>query len=439
MKMKLAMAAALVAGAASTAEAADLGRPAPAAVDYVKVCDAYGAGFFYIPGSDTCLKIGGYVRARFFAGDDNSKNFYGAPGVTFVPAPFGLGGGRGRDNFASQTEVSVTFDARTNTEFGLLRSFVDARWDVNTRTGTVSYVDKAYVQFGGLTAGYAQSFFDFFTGYSFGVREPHWSDHTTNLLAYTFAFGNGISASIAVEDPTVSGTTAAVRQVGPLFTGVAPYATASQVYATPVYGGLKSPDFVGNIRVDQAWGSAQIMGAAHENYDNTAGGYGSKWGWAVGAGVKVNLPMLGAGDQLALQGAYGEGSNFYISNALSYADYFAATNIIGGARSIAQTKAWQISGGWHHVFTRQFAFDIDASYLNVDAAGPNDFRSWRLASDLVWTPVTNLDIGVGLEYQSIDYTTATRNAYAASVGGPAGTALGNSNSWLGILHVKRSF
>ncbi|HZP74711.1 MAG TPA: porin, partial [Pseudolabrys sp.] len=33
-------------------------------VQYVKICSLYGAGFFYIPGSDTCLKIGGYVRTE---------------------------------------------------------------------------------------------------------------------------------------------------------------------------------------------------------------------------------------------------------------------------------------------------------------------------------------------------------------------------------------
>ena len=54
MKMLLGTAAGLM--VASGAYAADLpGEAAPAAVDYVKVCDAYGAGFFYIPGTETCL------------------------------------------------------------------------------------------------------------------------------------------------------------------------------------------------------------------------------------------------------------------------------------------------------------------------------------------------------------------------------------------------
>ena len=44
------------------AQAADLPVKAKA-VEYVKICSAYGAGFWYIPGTDTCIKIGGYLRA----------------------------------------------------------------------------------------------------------------------------------------------------------------------------------------------------------------------------------------------------------------------------------------------------------------------------------------------------------------------------------------
>lgn len=43
------------------AQAADLPVKAKP-VQYVKICSAYGDGFYYIPGTDTCLKLGGYVR-----------------------------------------------------------------------------------------------------------------------------------------------------------------------------------------------------------------------------------------------------------------------------------------------------------------------------------------------------------------------------------------
>src|SRR5436853_808182 len=50
-------AAFVVAGAAHAADLA-----VAESVEYVKVCDAYGAGYFYVPGSDVCLKIGGFVE-----------------------------------------------------------------------------------------------------------------------------------------------------------------------------------------------------------------------------------------------------------------------------------------------------------------------------------------------------------------------------------------
>ena len=39
------------------------GSASAAPVEYVKVCSVYGEGFFYIPGTDTCIKLGGYLRA----------------------------------------------------------------------------------------------------------------------------------------------------------------------------------------------------------------------------------------------------------------------------------------------------------------------------------------------------------------------------------------
>ena len=49
--------------AMSGAQAADLPVKAKA-VEYVRICSLYGAGFFYIPGTDTCIKLGGYLRVE---------------------------------------------------------------------------------------------------------------------------------------------------------------------------------------------------------------------------------------------------------------------------------------------------------------------------------------------------------------------------------------
>ena len=60
--MLLGSAAALF--AISSAQAADMPVKAKP-VEYVRICSLYGEGFYYIPGTDICLKIGGYVQADY--------------------------------------------------------------------------------------------------------------------------------------------------------------------------------------------------------------------------------------------------------------------------------------------------------------------------------------------------------------------------------------
>src|SRR3712207_4034370 len=52
--------------AVAGAQAPDLPvKKAAPAVEYVRVCTAYGVGFFYIPGTDTCLRVSGRTRAEY--------------------------------------------------------------------------------------------------------------------------------------------------------------------------------------------------------------------------------------------------------------------------------------------------------------------------------------------------------------------------------------
>src|ERR1019366_7054267 len=87
--------------------------------------------------------------------------------------------------------------------------------------------------------------------------------------------------------------------------------------------GTQWPDIVANLRIDQAWGSAQIMGAIHDAsaqyYSTTAtnastlfGHPDNAIGWAIGAGLKLNAPMIGQGDYLQMQVNYSEGASGYV-------------------------------------------------------------------------------------------------------------------------------
>src|ERR1700733_4614276 len=98
-------------------------------VEYVKVCSLYGAGFWYVPGTDTCLKIGSFVRVQTSWNNTTSD------------IPDGRGGGgnnavAGREtrtdtaNFGFRVRTGVSVDLRTQTEYGTLRSYMDvgAQW-----------------------------------------------------------------------------------------------------------------------------------------------------------------------------------------------------------------------------------------------------------------------------------------------------------------------
>ena len=116
-----------------------------APVEYVRVCSTYGAGFFYIPGTETCLRVGGRVRAEFVLCLSRIDREDDAIGFR----------ARGR----------IQLDARTATAYGLLRTFV--RFEITRNTGVATAttstqppnVAQAFVQFGGLTAGRVSSFF----------------------------------------------------------------------------------------------------------------------------------------------------------------------------------------------------------------------------------------------------------------------------------------
>jgi hypothetical protein len=367
--------AAAAAAAATGAQAADL-PVAPEPVDYVRVCDAFGTGFFYIPGTETCLRVGGRVRADFYFNDfgDSNNNW----------------DDRADAGTSTRARAYVRLDARTNTEYGLVRAYIDTYFTLDSGSSTSTTLDKAFIQFGNFTFGKTTSFFDFYTGNAFNKLSQVWSDKGTWLAAYTAAFGNGISATLSVEDGTY-------RQVGTV--------------------GHRMPDVVANLRVDQGWGSAQLMGAVHEARLATAG-TDMKYGYAVGAGVTFKLPMIAAKDSITFQAQYADGATSYIGNGnSSYADA-----VLDGS-SVKTTKGWNVAAGATHYWTAQWSSNLDASYGKLNRPfGLDDVTQWNVAGNLVWEPVSGLIIGGELEYQNVDVDNGA-----------------SKDSILGMFRVQRTF
>lgn len=422
MKFKFLGTAAALLGAVSTAQAADLGKKAPAAVDYVKVCDAYGAGFFYIPGGDTCLKIGGYMRARALTGTDNRKGTADGSTGEFVP---GLGSyssaARSNNTYGTSFTASVTFDARTSTDFGTLRSFIDAR-------PASGEIDRAFVQFGGLTAGFATSAYFFQGGAGINASYgPFLGDFGTNMIAYTASLSKELSATISLEDPT-SGKQ---RSAGGVKWGALDPISGTDAVGLPGYGGNRVPNIVGNVNLSQAWGSAQISAVAQQNYDELAA-FGDEWGYAVQGGVKVNLPMIAAGDYIQFVAAYTEGAVRYLNlNGLAN-DYHRL-----GTSTLDKTKAWSVNGSFLHVFAPSVSAALDLGYADVDQTADNDFTVLRASSAVYWWPVAGqVRIGLSAEYQAVNYSNGLKDAYVTA---NPGRTLGDANLFQTSIEIRRYF
>ncbi|MFD1694674.1 porin [Roseibium aestuarii] len=351
MNFKSVLLAAAAAAAATTAQAADL-PVAAEPVDYVKVCDAYGARFYYIPGTDTCLRVGGRVRAQYTINDMSDGGNWATPatdGYTFL--------GRGY----------LYLDSRTATEWGLLRTFFELEAGASAGAEAAANVNKAFIQWGGWTFGYATSFFDYFTGQTFiGVVDRDFSDVTTNLIAYTAAFGNGFSATISVEEGSF-------RESG-------------------TYDGQRFPDLVGALEVSQGWGGAKLSGALH--HVNMTGTPDEELGYAIQGGVVINLPMLSSGSNIAFQAAYADG-------ALSYLNATGADGAAGDT-----STGYNIGGGIYYQATSTVGLALDGSYLDVDLANTtNDYTKWAIDGSVVWQPVSGFQIGVDVGYTDTDFDT----------------------------------
>ncbi|MGH6644317.1 MAG: porin, partial [Bradyrhizobium sp.] len=258
----------------SAALAADLPMAKAEAIEYVRACTEFGTGFVSIPGSDTCLLVGGYVRSDMIYRETHDRQ---------------------TDAMLFQGRAQIKFDARTSTEYGLLRSLfaIDANFGDVDSSFAVHY---AYLQFGGLTAGYVESAFNFYNKY---YDTPIFATYAgeqgrRNILSYTAAFGGGLSATLSAEDGKEHSTSI-----------VAPDPDGG-------YGGARMPDFVANLAYDGGkggWGRAQLMGAVHQ-VRGRIDEYGTDYGCAVGAAVQVNLPFL-AGGYAVVEGAYADGASDY--------------------------------------------------------------------------------------------------------------------------------
>ncbi|MEY9751149.1 hypothetical protein ABIF65_010523 [Bradyrhizobium japonicum] len=287
----------------------------------MKICSLYGAGFYYIPGTDTCIKLGGYLRAETsLSASVFNGNYSGVQGAQ----------NRLTNYYFTKAREDFNIDTRTATEYGVVRTFFDATfsWTTDaysgsgTTAGATVYsqlgstgvgapsnanagavaggtlgVYYAFIQFAGFTIGKAVSQFDApwtnYPGNNFdGLVGGGGTVTGVNQLTYTADFGEGITASISAVDPTAY-YQSNLYNVGAGLTSVAGFGSGN--FGANDFGGTRAPDIQGMFRVDQAWGLFQASVAAHNNHaayygaTEPTGHPGDKWGWAAQLGCRSRI------------------------------------------------------------------------------------------------------------------------------------------------------
>ncbi|MEI9415742.1 MULTISPECIES: porin [unclassified Mesorhizobium] len=375
----LGSAAALIAvSGARAADAVVVAEPEPA--EYVKICDVYGAGYFYIPGTETCLRIGGYVRYDIGVGDHGTND-----GVNNVPDHMGDGN---HDTYYKQARFTLKTWTGQETELGTLKTYTETRFNFGNNPGDYTYnpsgnwqghnkgtsLNFAWIQLGGLRVGKDESAFDTFIGYAGNVIQDTivpYGGFDTNVVQYYFDAGNGFSAVVSLEE------------------GYGAYSIDSYV-----------PHVVGGVKWTQGWGAITGVIAYDSNYEEVSG--------------KVRLDVNVTNElSLWVMGGYGSDDNIGDSPTTGFAGGRAMYKQWGGN--------WAVWGGGTYKFNEKTSFNAQVSY--------DDWKNLGIAANIAYDVVPGFTVTAEVDYQNVGSDDLAKGWFGADKKSNVG----------GILRFQRSF
>jgi hypothetical protein len=379
MKLKtLLLGSAAAFSVVSGAQAADLYVAEP--VDYVKVCDAFGVGYWYIPGTDTCIKIGGYVRFDINLHDNStvveaaptswrsSTTYYHSTGsqagtTDFHNIEIKIGPAHtGSWDFVSKGYVSVT--AKSMTDYGPLTGFVaiNGEWgDSSAPTTANATIDEAYLSLGPLLAGKTASTYDYGGGFTYDGADLD-SDAAQSQVRLSWAM-NGFGLMFGLEDTRFRWGSNATNDM---------------------------PDLVAAITASQGpWDAKLSFG-----YADLRPPYGGG-GWGVQGAATVKLDQIAPGDAFRVKVAYAD-------DAYSFA----------GGGAAGPGTYWSALASFKHYFTPSVYGAVTYDYLN-DPVG----TQWQATGQITWMPVHNFQVG---------FEVGNTNTYG-------------SDAWFGKIRLQRDW
>jgi Porin subfamily len=473
----LAVSVTIVCAALTTdAQAADYLFRQAAPIEYARICDASGAAFFFIPGSDSCQRAGSLLPGKMREPD----LFYGIVGPPFhfnsiVDVATRASGGPGQHR--------NTFSPGAGT----------------TAQGQTAIVNKSFIQFAGLTSGRTQFMFDSYadTNNHENLRRP---GAIVGLFAYTATFGAGFSSIVCLDDSLPPAETGGSRIV----TSVeVPFGVDGVIGTSPRGKPVETriSEIVGNLRLDQPWDAVRLLGTTQAKQRSpfqanalaTIAPFpsppgltppyafpaltSSPHGLAVQEGGQANLDYLSPGDKLWLQAAYEKGAAGYVAdNGFASTNNSASQSLAPGSKfapDVAYSAVKYPQINFNCVFARsrvceqQWSWDITGAYKNywlpilnstpfgstleirkqADApcgvgstGGSSNPNGARIEPGLFRSPLRGFDIGAEYMYAHLSKTRPAEPALDSGVAIGGLPAFGpNTEVYEGRLRVQHGF
>jgi hypothetical protein len=331
------------------AQAADLSVAEP--VEYVKVCDYFGTGYWYIPGTDTCIRVSGYARfdTSFYPNRDE-----------------GVGGHSAGWNFKTEGDIEVL--AKSMTEYGVLTG--DVQYDFNSAwggptagRGNPAGLDHITIGLGALQAGFEESLFDYGGDLGTGIYGgPHSTQNVDDIRLSWAAAGFGLA--VGLEDPR-------------------------DRWASGLPTSYSTPDIVGKITTSQANWDGAISGAY-------TGAYGG--GWAIQAGATFKLDAITKGDAFRIQAAYADNALAFLNEGYNSGFPYGGTGGLGDPAKPG--SAWSALASFQHFWTPTLSTSLLGGYASNWTETPGGDSAWTAEADLIWQPVTGFLAGPAVIYTS---------------------------------------
>jgi hypothetical protein len=257
--------------------------------------------------------------------------------------------------------------------------------------------------------------------------------------------------------------------------------------------GWKFPDVVGALRIDQAWGYAQIAAALHDasaGYYQTGGtalaagiqnnGHPSDaLGWAVTGGFHLNDVLGLKGDTFGVQAVYSVGASGYATSSANPFEVYGGGNqaafgwvtdaVFNTGSNIELTTVWSVNAGYQHFWNPKWRtslyggitginYDGTAKTMICGGAGGGavaapagvamtlvtncnpDFSFWQIGSRTQWNPHPDLDIGVDVVWSHLNTAFAGTATLAANGARPGGVyAISDQDVASVLFRIQRNF